>query len=168
MILTLDVAFANCGFAVIKDGRVIDFGTIVTEKDKRKSVKVSDDYASRCTKFAAELKAIIQEHKIKAVVGELPSGSQSAVAAKMLGGATGVVVAVTTCFDLPVEWISEGDSKKAALGKRTAKKEEVMDWARNVFPGYSFPKTKKGFEHIADALMAYCGLKEGILIRAFG
>lgn len=168
MILSLDIAFANTGWVVLEQGHPVSFGTIRTEKDKRKSTRVSDDRAARAAFTASELDRLIREYQPKGLIGELPGGSQSAAAATLLGYASGVVVAVATCHKLPCEWISEGDSKKAAIGKRTGTKEEMMEWARKTWPAIEFPTTKAHFEHVADALAAYNGLRNGMLVRMFG
>lgn len=168
MILALDIAFKNLGWSVLHQGKIIDFGTIRTEKSKKKNTLVSDDKATRGTSMAEELNAIIHKHKPAGIVGELPSGSQNASAANLLGWAAGIVIGVATCHKLPCEWISQGDSKKAALGVRSATKEATMEWATQEFPDTEFPSAKCNFEHVADSLAAYHGLKSGVLIRTFG
>jgi Holliday junction resolvasome RuvABC endonuclease subunit len=167
-ILALDISFANTGWSVLKGGEVISYGTIRTEKSTKKTVRVSDDRAYRAAIMAEHLKKVIIDYGIKGVVAELPSGSQNAVAAALLSYANGVVVGLTTAFSIPCEWISEGDSKKSALGKRTATKDEMMDWARKEWPNTVFPTAKCHFEHVADSLAAYNGLKHGVLVRSFG
>ena len=168
MLLTLDIAFRNTGWVILNKGVIQSYGTIVTKKDPRKQVKISDDYASNCTQLAAQLNAIIWSYRPKGILAELPHGSQNARAAKMLGGAVGIVAAIAVCHNLPLELISEGDSKQAALGKKSAAKEEAMDWARKKYPNIDFGNIKAKFEHVADALMAYNGLSNNILIRTFG
>lgn len=168
MILALDIAFANLGWAVVWDGVVVDAGVIRTEKDRRKSTRAADDKAARAAQLASDLVRIIKEHKPDGIVAELPHGSINASAANLLGYASGVVVGVATAFNLPCEWISEGDSKKAAIGKRTGTKEEMMKWAVGAFDVHLVPQSKSRFEHIADALAAYNGLRNGVLVRAFG
>jgi Holliday junction resolvasome RuvABC endonuclease subunit len=168
MILALDLAFANTGWAILEKGKLIKFGTIKTEKTKVKNTLVSDDRATRATHLAQELVHLIQGNDIKAIVGELPSGSQNATAANLLGWAGGVAVAVATCHKLPCEWISQGDSKKITLGVRSATKEAMMEWATGAYPDTVFPSAKCNFEHVADSLSAYNGLRSGILVRTFG
>ena len=168
MILCLDIAFANTGWAVMDKGVPAAYGTIRTGKDKRKSVRVSDDKAFRAGKMAEELKEVIELHKPLGIVAELPHGSQNASAANLLGWAAGIVVSMATAYGIPCEWISEGDSKLAAIGRRTATKDEMMQWARNRWPEIDFPKAKTHFEHVADSLAAYHGLRHGILVRTFG
>lgn len=168
MILTLDIAFASMGWAVMDGGKVVDCGTIKTEKSKVKTARVSDDRAWRCAQIAQALNKIIDENEVNAVIGEMPSGSQNAVACNMLGLAMGVVVGVVESKRLPAEWIAPTDSKKAAVGKRAASKEEMMDWCRKEHPYFEFPKVKSVFEHIADAVAAYNGLKPGMLVKVYG
>ena len=168
MILTLDIAFKNLGWGVLQQGKIIDFGTIRTEKTNKKNTLVSDDRASRAMHIATELNDLVKKYGIQGIVGELPSGSQNAAASNLLGWASGIVIGVATCNNLPCEWISQGDSKKATLGVRAAVKEDTMQWARNTFKDVAFPTTKSQFEHVADALAAYYGLRSGVLVRTFG
>ena len=168
MLLALDIAFASMGWAVVENGRVIECGTIKTQKSKNKQTRVSDDRAWRCAQIAQKLGEVIDAYRVDAVVGELPSGSQNAAACSMLGLAVGVVVGVTESHGLPAEWISPTSAKKAAVGRRSASKAEMMDWCRREHPYFAFPKVKCEFEHIADAIAAYNGLKPGNLVKVFG
>lgn len=168
MLLALDIAFANLGWSILDKGMIVSYGTIRTEKTKKKNTMVSDDKATRAAHLSLALHGLILEHKIQGIVGELPGGSQNAAAANLLGWASGIVVAVAACHNLPCEWISEGDSKRAALGVRSATKEATMAWATAAFPGITFPEAKCHFEHVADSLAAYHGLRSGILVRTFG
>lgn len=168
MILALDIAFKNLGWSVFRNGELIDYGTIQTNKSKIKNLKVSDDRATRGNLMATTLNEIIKKHNIRGIVGEMPSGSQNAVASNLLGWASGIVVGVAAVHGIPCEWISQGDSKKAAVGVRAATKETMMDWARQQYPFVEFPTAANQFEHVADSLAAYNGLKSGVLVRAFG
>lgn len=168
MLLALDVAFRNTGWSVLDRGKLIAWGTIVTKPEKNKKVRVSDAYASECAHFSSQLINLIKTYKPKGIIGELPNGSQSAKSAKLLGGAVATVTAIATGFNLPLEWISEGDSKNFTFGRRTGTKEEAMDWARAQYPEADFGTVKSKFEHVADALLAYNGLQNGLLVRTFG
>jgi len=167
-VLAIDIAFSNLGFAVISKGQLVGHGTIKTEKSKDKKDRASNDRASRAATIAKDLHNIIHLYDVAGIVGELPNGSQNAIAANGLGWACGVVVAVAECHVIPCEWISEGDSKKAAIGRRSASKDEMMEWARKEWPETDFPKAKCHFEHIADALAAYNGLRSGVVVRCYG
>lgn len=169
MILCLDIAFANMGWSAVYKGTPVGFGTIRTEKDKRKQTRVSDDNMHRAGMLSEGLIEILKHnHEIKGIIGEVPHGSQNAVAAKLLGFACGVVSGVAAASGIPCEWVSEGDSKKAAIGKRSGTKEEMMDWCRRQWPEIKFPTAKTHFEHVADSLAAYHALRNGVLVRAFG
>ena len=89
MILTLDIAFKNLGWGVLQQGKIIDFGTIRTEKTNKKNTLVSDDRASRAMHIATELNCLVKKYGIQGIVGELPSGSQNAAASNLLGWASG-------------------------------------------------------------------------------
>ena len=168
MILTLDIAFKNIGWAVIDKKEILDYGTLKTEKTTKKNTLVSDDRATRAALLASKLDHIITTYKPDGIIGELPSGSQNATAANLLGWASGVVIGVAAVHNLPCEWISQGDSKKATLGVRAATKEATMQWAKDTYPFTKFPTSKCHFEHIADALAAYHGLNNSTLVRMFG
>jgi len=168
MILALDIAFKNIGWAILHKGQIVEYGTIRTEKTKTKNILVSDDRSTRAAHLAEQLNDIIQKYKPDGIIGEMPSGSQNAAAANLLGWASGVVVGIAATHKLPCEWISQGDSKKATLGVRAATKEATMEWAIKTFPFTEFPTKKCNFEHVADALSAYHGLRSGVLVRSFG
>jgi Holliday junction resolvasome RuvABC endonuclease subunit len=167
-LLAIDLAFRNVGLVLLVKGIPIIWGTAKTKAVKRKQDRISDVFASECADLSDRLHKIINKYPVKGITAELPNGSQNAIAAKLLGGAVGILAAVASCNNIPVEWISEGDSKTAAFNRRKVTKEESMQWARNKYPVCNFPKAASTFEHIADALLAYNGLRNGLLIRTFG
>jgi Holliday junction resolvasome RuvABC endonuclease subunit len=168
-LLSLDVGFSHCGWVVFKDGEPQDCGVIKTEKSNRKSTRTSDDNAFRAAQVARQLKEIIEGYGIKGVIGELPSGgAQSANAMRHMALATGIVASVASVLELPVEWVSPGDLKKAVTGYRSASKDEVMKVVRKRFNGFIWPKAKTRYEHIADAAGAYLALQDGNLVKLFG
>lgn len=187
MLLALDIGFSHTGWSVWERGKLLDFGCIHTEKSKKKSARVADDNAARCAKLARELNGLIDEFIVQGIVGELPSGgAQSAAAIKHMAMASGVVAAVAVSRDIPVEWATPTDVKKAITGKRSATKNEIMDRVcsrlkgerdekphgrgkrvRYTLPG--FPTVgPKDFEHVADSMGAYWALQDDLLVRTFG
>ena len=168
MILALDVAFLNMGWCVVHNGQPVAWGTIHTPPPKNKKILASSAYATRCNILSSAMVDIIREHKPKGIVAELPTGSQNAKAAKLLGGAVGIVAMLGAGCNLPIEWILEGDSKLAAYGKRVGTKEKAMEWATTKYPQTNFDMCITKFEHVADALMAYNGLRNDVLVRTFG
>lgn len=166
-ILTLDVGLANCGYAVLRNDEVVACGVIRTKRSLKKTVRVADDSASRAASMARELRDIITNYKVKAIVGELPSGgAKSARAMGQMSAATAIVASVASILDIPTEYCTPTDCKLAACGSRSASKEDVMLAIRERFNNGNFPKAKAQFEHIADALAAYLALRhDGSLIK---
>jgi len=169
MLLALDVGFRNSGWCAFKDGKPVAWGVIQTDKAKKKTVRMADDNAYRAGQIARQIKEIVDEHNVCAIIGELPSGgAQSARAMAQMAAATCIVGAVANILELPVEWCSPTDVKKAVTGLRSATKREVMDAVRKKFEGVDWPKTKGVFEHVADAVGAYLALRDGNLVKMFG
>ncbi len=168
-ILSIDVGFRSLGWAVFESGKLVKCGVIETAPSKKKTARRSDDNAVRCSQIALGLKSVIEENNIKGVVGELPvGGAKSAKALAQMAMATGVVVAVLSILDIPVEWATPFEIKTATTGKKSATKEEVMESIKTKFDYFKFPKTKAVFEHVADAIGAYLALKSGNIIKLFG
>lgn len=169
MLLCLDIGFRNTGWVLFGKGSPRHWGCVRTAKTDRKIIRVSDDNAY-CAQFIARaLKGIVDDYGCDGVIGELPtSGSKGARPANQMGIALGVVASLVGVMSLPVEWVTPTDVKKAAVGKRNASKEEVMDAVRRKFPKCGFPKTKAEFEHIADACGAYLASEGSTLVKLFG
>lgn len=191
MILCLDPSFTHCGCSIIDaNGSVVDAGTIITEKTKNKLLRVADDDVRRITQIASQLKTIIQHYEIKGILAELPpSNSQSAQAAKGLGMAVGIVTTLATAFDIPLEWATPNEVKRALAGRENASKEDMMKAACKL---YGWPITEKEirskktgkqirtdytyhvlsnrwgkdkFEHVADSLGVMEALKQSNTVR---
>jgi Holliday junction resolvasome RuvABC endonuclease subunit len=166
-ILALDVGFANTGWAVFSpDGEILDYGVIVTQKSKGKTIKRSDDYAIRSGSLAIQLADIIDKYQIYGVVGELPTGgAQSAMAMAQMNMATAIVASVCALKNVPTEWCTPTEVKLAMTGIRSATKEQMMDSVRIEYPDVDFKIPKTYFEHVADAIGAYKALRNGNLIN---
>lgn len=149
---------------------------------KKRGIRVADDDAERCQELARFLIDTIRIHQPAGAVVELPSGgAQGARANRAMGMATGVVVAVLEVAELPVEWVTPGDVKVAATGRRDGSKEAVQEAVREAFDweegghgdkgrgGESrshWPRHKWAQEHVADAAAAVMAAEGGTLIRA--
>ena len=169
MILAADLAFRNIGCVVMNKSAPITWGTIKIAPLKKKHGRVSDAFAEECTQFAVRLDKLISAYPFRGIVAELPGGSQNARAAKLLGAAVCGFTSIATLKGLPLEWISERDSKMGTLNTAKANKATVMAWATKAYPNCDFSKLPASkFEHIADAFMAYNSLKDGLLIKTFG
>jgi len=194
MLLSLDIAFTNIGWSVIHGGKIVDMGVIHSEKSGKKNVRVSDERADMCATMVGCLMDLIFKHKVSGVIGELPSGSQNATAANLLGWAGSMVVTTCRVLNLPAEWVNQNDVKIAVMGKRNATKHEIMDrvakeygWERTEkiiristgkragktssrvmyhTPSGKFPGGK--FEHIADSIGVYWASRDRNLCRLYG
>ena len=194
MLLSCDLSFGNIGYTIWKEKKIVNCGLISSEKCKDKKLRVSDFQADQCAVMACDLEAIIKFHDIGAIIGEMPSGSQSARAAKANGMVLALISTVAALLHLPAEWCTPDAVKKTVCGKKNASKTEIMDRVNDLFGddktvslikiqkgkrsgaiservnyhflGRQWPKTK--FEHIADSVGAYMALSNGNLVRIFG
>ena len=193
-LLALDMAFGNIGYTVWCDGRPIACGLITSEKRKNKKLRVADCDADQCASMSMELREIIDGQSCGGIVAEIPSGSQSAIAAKCNGLVIGLVSTLAAAIGKPIEFCTPDSVKKSTVGKKNASKMEIMDWVIGEFGGgksvkeakitkgknkgkvqeritytfldTAFPKTK--FEHVADSVGAYMASRSGNLVRMFG
>lgn len=168
-LLALDVGFAKMGWCIFIGGEPIEWGIIKTAKTKKKMVRVADDNASRAAYVAKELAEILDTFEVEGVVAEIPhGGAQSAKAMAFMASATALVSAVLSILDVPVEYVTPSEVKKAICGKLSASKDEMMEGVRNRYSHISFPTTKAQFEDVADAIGAYIAARDGNLVKLFG
>lgn len=166
-ILTLDPSFTAWGWAVVQlDGRVIETGCIKTEPDyKKQRIRKSDDTVRRMNEINQVLLQVIREYNIKYLLSEAPHGSQSAVAAVMIGAVTGMIQTMSDALDIPIEWYSEADAKKALTNQKMVSKKETI---RQIDLLFDVPWTKVGYkdEATADALAIFnAALKHSNYLR---
>jgi Holliday junction resolvasome RuvABC endonuclease subunit len=154
-ILAFDPSITAFGWAVMCNNQVVACGCIKTAPSEKKlRIRKGDDRTRRITEINTILIKIIEDNDIKLIVSELPHGSQSAVAATALGMVTGQVQTLADAFSIGIEWYSEADSKKNALGKKAAEKQEMIKKMKSI---YEVPWTgiKYKDEAIADAIAIY-------------
>lgn len=164
-IVGFDPAFANFGIArtlvdttTFRIAKIEDLKLVKTEKAKNKTVRASSDELARAR--------ILQQEMASACTGclgaamEVPAGSQSASAARKLGIAVGVMASCP----LPMIEVSPIEGKKASVGKKTATKQEMIDWATGRWPNAPWiehrGKLTQANEHLADA----CAVVEAALL----
>ncbi len=174
---------------------MVGTGVIETKKTTKKMVLVSDDNASRCVQISEKLKNLIADHGIQGIIGELPhGGSKNARASHQLGLAIGTVCSTCHLLDIPAEWCTAYDVKKAITGKIHASKNEIIDAICKLYGivciekkilitkgkragkistqktyhilGEKYPESK--FEHIADSIGVYMALSTDNLVKMFG
>lgn len=154
-VLACDPSFTEWGWAVLKNHYVIDSGCIKTKPEaKKRRIRQGDDRIRRTHEILVALMEIIGEHKIEFIVTELPHGSQNARGAMMIGIVIGVLQTISDLWEIPIEWFSENDAKKALLGRISASKAEVIQAVEETFEDrITGPKYVR--EAIADAMAIY-------------
>lgn len=184
-LMGIDAGFQACGVVVVELGnadadttgpasrRILHAESFRTKPSpKKRGIRVADDDAERCQQLARFLIDTIRTYRPAGAVVELPSGgAQGARANRAMGMATGVVVAVLEIAELPAEWVTPGDVKVAATGRRDGSKvavqaavREAFDWGRGD-KGH-WPRYKWAQEHVADAAAAVLAAEGGTLMRA--
>jgi Holliday junction resolvasome RuvABC endonuclease subunit len=136
--------------------RVTRIRLLETEKLTTKSVRQNSDDLRR----AREAHEAISEDLDSATLAfvEVPVGSQNARAMCSYGVCIGLLAAVK----VPLIQVQPTEVKMAAVGTKTASKQEMIEWATALYPDLPwFKTTRKGVttfsdknEHIADAIGA--------------
>jgi len=155
-ILANDPSMTAWGWVVLTStGQVIEAGAIKTEPHTKKlKVRKGDDRIRRVVELNTELLEIIRKYNIALILSELPHGSQSASAAVMIGIVAGVAQTISNCLEIPIEWFSEGDAKKALVGRSNASKTEIK---MQIHSRYKVPWTNTKWidEAVADAMAIF-------------
>jgi len=133
---------------------IADMHLIQTEKSKNKQVRASSDNLARAQQIATSLQDLLQD--VAVVFLEVPSGGQSYAAVLGFGITIGLYAGLT----VPVVEVSPSETKLAAVGTKTASKQEMIEWATSQFPDADWRKRKlKGEmvltndnEHLADSV----------------
>ena len=167
-VLAFDPSITAFGWVVMKGKEVVDCGCIKTAPtDKRNRIRKGDDRTRRVTEINTVLMQVIDKYDICYIVSELPHGSQSAIAATMLGIVTGMVQTIADIYELGLEWYSEADSKRNALGKQSAEKKEMINKMKTLYH-VDWTGIKYKDEAIADALGVYdVASKNSAIIKFF-
>ena len=125
-----------------------------TKKTKNKGVFASSDKLARGRQFVDEIKTFCLIQTPNVIMSEIPTGSQSAVAAVGIG----VVIGVLSALHTPIIQVTPRDLKIAATGSPTASKQQMISWATTLYPDLPWRmhrgKLAKANEHLADAIAA--------------
>jgi Holliday junction resolvasome RuvABC endonuclease subunit len=141
---------------------VLDLKLIETEKEQTKKMRASSDTFERAKKLAAEANEFTKDCII--TFAEVPFGGKSYDA--VLG--FGIVIGIYAGLDVVPEEVAPAQTKIAAVGTRTASKEEMIHWAFNLYPDAPWLTTKRGGvmvptqknEHLADGVgVVHAGIK---------
>ena len=155
-ILALDPSMGGFGWAVLDpEHNILAKGCIKTSPSPKKlKMRKGDDRARRIQEINTKLIKIIKHYNIKLIVSEQPHGSQSAIAALMIGIVLGIVQTLADSFNIAIEYYFEGDCKNHLLGKRGAEKKETINAiAKEYLVDWTGIKYKD--EAVADALAVY-------------
>lgn len=139
---------------------------VTTEKDGNKRVRQNSDDLKRAQILS---RAFMKEvETAEYIFAEIPSGAQSARAALGFGMQIGILAGANK----PIIQVMPTETKIAAVGKKTATKQEIIEWAANKYPNAEWLRVKRkgqmvltdANEHLADA----CAIAEaGVLTDEF-
>ena len=147
--LSLDVALRHTGWALWEEECLSDFGCIgIVECG---CCDVSTGYALNASELTVSVRDLLMD--VSGVNMEFPTGSLSSKACTTMYLAIGVVIGVIDSRNIPITGVYPREAKKRVLHDSMADKDDVMNWARAKYPHAAFPKFKKDFEHIADAIL---------------
>lgn len=166
-ILTNDPSITAWGWAVLDtENNIIESGCIKTSPNSKKlRIRKGDDTVRRVNDIVQELLIVINKYQIRLILSELPHGSQNASAAVMMGIVTGIMQTLSTALNIPIEWYSEQDAKKALIGKRAVTKLETIQ-AINKKYDMLWTGIKYKDEAIADSLaIHYCATLNSNLLK---
>ena len=181
MLLAVDVSFRNFGYTVWKSGTLVSCGVVQTEKCKDRNMYAFAQDAVEVSGAFAAFCAMVEAIGIRALLLELPHGSQSAAAAKCGGYAIGLMACLATRYGLPMEYVTPQRVKKLASGSATATKQQMIAKACSLAPvdvtpggrstiymcaGATFPEGR--FEHVADSICLYHAARETNVVKMFG
>lgn len=170
MLISLDIALKNTGWSVFDSGALLKCGVIITEKSSDPKVKVADDNMRRVMQLGKDLKTIVNEFNIKAIIGELPhGGGKSARAVTQMALASGSIGGLVAWSEIPSKFCDPSSGKIKLVGSRSASKDEMIEAVRTIYSSFGgFPKQKGLMEHIADSIAVYHVLETTDIVKMFG
>ena len=171
-ILAVDPSLRNFGMArFIYDMTTSELdlrwmSLVVTEKDQDKKVRRNSDDLKRAQTITRAFYS--EAYSADYIFAEIPSGAQSARAAFGFGMQVGILAGAPK----PIIQVMPTETKVAAVGRKTASKEEIINWAVEKYPNGDWLRVKRkgemvltdANEHLADA----CAIAEaGVLTDEF-
>lgn len=155
----IDPSLRNTGIAIATIDldtntihKVEDLRLIRTEPSKVKTQRKSSADYEAASNISEAIRLAMQEHDIRIVFGEIPSGTQSARASFALGITLGIMASMKP---KPIE-VTPNQTKVHSIGIRTATKSEMIEWAVKTYPDAPWmrrgTKLLNANEHLADAV----------------
>lgn len=164
-VLAADIGFGATGLAVLslRGGQpgLVAFSCVHTAPEhKKRGIYVAHDDVRRAQEITRGIAEAYAANDCRGLICELPSaGAQGAKPNRAMGIATGLIAALAEVLRCPVEWITPGESRAAAIGRQSAPKGEnikhlVMAAMQERYPEIAGLKLADK-EHIADALATF-------------
>lgn len=159
-LLAIDPALRNVGLArlIVTEGRleVDELILVQTENEAGKTIRKNSDDLRRASEAYAQMQA--QAEWAQVIAAEIPSGTQSARGAMSNGISLGLLAALGT--QRPLIQVSAAEAKKVATGRKTASKDEMIQWATKLHPQAAWKRLRDkpdgrlldSNEHLADAV----------------
>ena len=163
-----DGSKTNFGMAIMEldldtlEISVLDLILTKTEKSKNKQVRASSDNLERAQAVASPIPAALKDCVCCFV--EVPSGGQSYDAVLGFGIVIGIYACIEGMLGVQTLEVSPSETKLAAVGTKSASKQEMIEWATGKFPDACW-RTHRGKptldnEHLADAVaIGFAGIK---------
>ncbi len=159
MILTIDPAFRNTGYAIISGDEIIEAGVIRPTENKTLQ-KSARDYRA-CVSIAFQLGGLVAAVRPDLVLFENPTGSQSARACTALGMIRGVLAGV---FTMNYEKLNVAHVTPNAVKRffDSNDKRVVQECVCAMVPSL-LARPLKDREHICDAIGVYLAYSKSVL-----
>lgn len=170
--VSIDSSLSNTGIAIGQiainhnDVKILVDAIFLHEtvKTTNKQIRASSDSIQRCRSTHEFVHGVLNKLKPNIVFAETPSGSQSANGMKSYGVTCQLLGSITPP---PIE-VTPIELKKATVGRKSASKTDIINWAYNKYPmlkwqinqtGINKGKLKNKNEHMADAIgVVYAGI----------
>lgn len=174
-VVGIDPSIRNSGIAI---GRVLlpsleiqidDIVLAATDSQHGKQVRKNSDDLRRAQEIVTQLEKACEGAAF--AITEVPTGAQSARAAWMLGMSVGILASLKV-MRVPLIQVQPSETKIASIGKKTASKAEIIEWAVAKYPDAPWLRYKRhgemlltdSNEHLADAIAV---MHAGILTNEF-
>lgn len=151
----VDIGFRNTGVSVFDvEGKTLVFKDSACFSGKKTKAKeyVAIKDAKQTYDVLTRTESFIQQHKVQLMIIELPTGgARSSRAARGLGIATCMAVALPMHLACPTIFVTPRDVKIATTGNPEAEKKDIIEAVSKLFPEIlKHPVTKQ--EHVADSV----------------
>lgn len=132
MVLGLDASISSTGFAVVdSDNTLLEFGKLVTKKDKLVNANLDDD--RRIFYIASNIGDLFRKYKIDEVSMENQFLGKNAKTAMQLSRLRGALMMVCKLNGVDLEYPTPSEIRFNLMGNGSASKEEVADYIKVIY-----------------------------------